>query len=915
MEFFTGALPSLLPKLAALATGEYNLQKGLKGEIKFLHAELESVQGALEDISKVPTDQLPSGDKIWARSMRELSYDMEDSIDKFMMRCNKGGDADLDKQHKHGSKNAIGRCLDFLMQPMIRRKIATEIRGVKNHVIELHQLRMRYKIDSAPTSAIADVDPRLYAQSPETAELVGIDEARDELVNALTDRNDEVSMQQGKIVFIVGFGGLGKTTLANAVYGKIRGQFDYSAFIAVSQTPDMKNLFKSILYQLRKTESINQDILDEWQLISELKEFLQNKRSIIVIDDIWNISHWEMIKRALPDNHGGYRIITTSHILDIAKQVGGTYMMKPLSPSNSRILLCSRILGDKDQESYLDKDLAKVSDKVKKKCVGVPLAIITVPSLLASKGRYVIDWYKLYNSIGTGLENSLDRDNMRKILLLSYYDLPSHLKTCLLYLSIFPEDFKIEKGRLIWMWAAEGFIQCKRQGESLLELGESYFNELRNRSMIQLVNDEYCRVDDMVLDLICYISSEENFVTILNDTMDHVSPSNTVRRLSLHDCPSRIQDNISKKRIRSVVVFSSGNDPKLDLGSFRVLRVLDLQHCNLSNVHSLKYLGKLIHLRYLGLGLTRVKQLPEEIGNLRFLQTLDTSYSKIYKFPQTVFQLKHLRCLHIHVPEVPKGICNLTSLEVLTLMWICNSATIIEPGHLTELRVLKIELRRGCTDDLQKSLAESLVDCLQKLKKIQIVDIKALVDYEGPLDAWHAPRSLRKIKVRSNSWFSTRPDWMNPSHLQHLSILDVYMKELQQEDLEILGRLPALHDLCLSVEYKKLKICPGLVVGASSFPCLVRCQLGFFVPPVVFWHGAMPRLTDLMFTFSVCKMREITGSISGFELGLANLTSLRSIEVRFPYDSDSKEDKQEAMAVLRHEAEIHPNRPRIWRIF
>ncbi|KAF8673402.1 hypothetical protein HU200_048966 [Digitaria exilis] len=551
MELFTGALPSLLPKLAALATSEYNLQKGLKGEINILHAELESVQDALEDISKVPTDQLPSGDKIWARSMRELSYDMEDSIDKFMMRCNKVGDADLDKQHKHGSKNAI-------------------------------------------------------------------------------------------------------------------------------------------------------------------------------------------------------------------------------------------------------------------------------------------------------------------------------------------EDFKIEKGRLIWMWAAEGFIQCKRQGESLLELGESYCNELINRSMIQLVNDEYCRVHDMVLALICYLSSEENFVTILNDTMDHTSPSNTVRRLSLHDCQSIIQDNISKKRVRSVVLFSSGNDPNLDLGSFRVLHVLDLQHCNLSNVHSLKYLGKLIHLRYLGLGITRVKQLPEEIGNLRFLQTLDTSYSKIYKFPPTVFQLKHLRCLHIHAAEVPNGICNLTSLEVLTLMWICNSATIIELGHLTELRVLKIELSRGCTDGLQKSLAESLVDCLQKLKKIQIVDIKVLVDCEGPLDAWQAPRSLSKIKVRSNSWFSARPDWMNPLHLQHLSVLDVYIEELQQEDLEILGRLPALHDLCLSVEYKKLKICPGLVVGASSFPCLIR---------------------------------EIAGSISGFELGLANLTSLRSIKVRFPYDSDSKEDKEEAMAVLRYEAEIHPNHPTIWRIF
>nr|CAB3492053.1 unnamed protein product [Digitaria exilis] len=282
MEFFTGALPSLLHKLAALATDEYNLQKGLKREIRLLHAELESVQGALVDISKVPVDQLPSGDKIWARNMRDLSYDMEDSIDKFMVRCNKGGDDELAKQNKHGSKNAIRSCLDLLMQPMIRRKIATEIQSVKSRVVEVHELHKKYKIKDVPSSTIAAVDPRLYAQSTKMAALVGIDEARNELVNVMMEGNDEVSMRQGKIVSIVGFGGLGKTTLANAVYEKIRGQFDCSAFVSVSQTPDMKKLFRSILYQLRKTESINQDILDEWQLISELKEFLHKKRYVSI---------------------------------------------------------------------------------------------------------------------------------------------------------------------------------------------------------------------------------------------------------------------------------------------------------------------------------------------------------------------------------------------------------------------------------------------------------------------------------------------------------------------------------------------------------------------------------------------------------------------------------------------------------
>ena len=319
-------------------------------------------------------------------------------------------------------------------------------------------------------------------------------------------------------------------------------------------------------------------------------------RYFVVVDDIWDISIWKSIRCALPNNEVGYTIITTTHISDVAEKAGGAYKMKPLSPENSRKLFFRRIFGNENKDSDEEtvkcpyKELDEVSDRILKKCGGVPLAIITMASLLACKVRNKMEWYEVYNSVGTGMENNMDVENMRKILSFSYYELPSHLRTCLLYLSMFPEDFEIDKDRLIRMWIAEGFIQ-RDKGKSPFEIGEFYFNELINRSMIQPIQDQYgmlylygmlnnCRIHDMVLDLIRSLSSEENFVTVLSD-MDSTSPSNTIRRLSLQNgkkshVMAQGTGNLLQ-HARSVVVFPSAVAQVPALGSCRVLRVLDLE--------------------------------------------------------------------------------------------------------------------------------------------------------------------------------------------------------------------------------------------------------------------------------------------------------------------------------------------------
>ncbi|KAL6844717.1 hypothetical protein ACP4OV_025376 [Aristida adscensionis] len=790
MEVVLGALPSLLPKLAELLTNEYNLQKEVKGGIRFLKSELEFMQVALEKISDTPVDELDKQDKIWARHVRELSYDIEDKIDTFMVQV-KGSEPDI----QHGFKKFMDKTIRSLKQPKSRRQIAIDIRDIKCRVEEVAKRRDRYKINNVVARPVK-VDPRALVRYEKMTELIGIDEARHKVISILTEGN-EVSKQQDKIISIVGFGGLGKTTLAYVLYENLREQFDCSAFVSVSQTSNMDKLLEDIFYQLggHSTASIN--VIDELRKFLDEKKNGEKKRYLIIIDDIWGISHWKIIKSALPDNNTGCRIITTTRILTVAEKIGLAYKMKPLDLHNSRILLYRRIFGSEDY--CPDEQLAEVSERILKKCGGVPLAIITIASLLASKRRDKIEWYNVCNSISIGLEkNNLDVKNMRKILSLSYYDMPSYLRTCMLYLSVFPEDYKIKKDHLIWMWIAEGFIHGEEQGVALFELGESYLNELINRKKIRRLS-------------------------LQNGEADHAAGA-----------------FMNMEQVRSVVVFPPIVVQMPALQNFKVLRVLDLQGFCLQQVYSLEYLGKLINLRYLGLRETGISQLPRDVENLRFLQTLDLKNNTISSLPSTIVRLRNLMCLWIEEDtRLPNGIKSLASLEDLSELSIHKDSTDIieELGCLTKLRVLHIK----CKSEWNDSLDKSLVKCLQKLQKIQSLFI--CVQSGGcNLDGWVAPRHLRRLGL-VGCWFSLLPAWLNPTFLFDLSILILCVRELHHEDPEILRRLSGLRYVDLTVSNVNPEILERFAAGACSLPSLVQCVLWKFTGPLDFRQGAMPRLT------------------------------------------------------------------------
>jgi disease resistance protein RPM1 len=92
--------------------------------------------------------------------------------------------------------------------------------------------------------------------------------------------------------------------------------------------------------------------------------------------------------------------------------------------------------------------------------------------------------------------------------------------------------------------------------------------------------------------------------------------------LSLHNVTWPTMD---MSKLRSLTI---SNDAIINLLSslscHRLLRVLDLEGHNLGDHKNLSFVGKLFHLRYLGLRGTRYAgELPLETEKLQFLQTLD----------------------------------------------------------------------------------------------------------------------------------------------------------------------------------------------------------------------------------------------------------------------------------------------------
>ncbi|OEL35476.1 Disease resistance protein RPM1 [Dichanthelium oligosanthes] len=474
-----GAIHTLLGKLGAVLVQEAQLLGGVQVELQYLKDELESMTAFLQDLAE--RNEHRKQVKIWMKQVSWQSF------------------------HLGASGNSMAYDTPA------------------NHL---------------------NLDARITALFPERTQLVGVESRQQSLLRWLMDGH----LQKLWVMSIFGFGGLGKTTLAMTTYQSLSatsGSFQCQAFVTVSQRFDVKVLIRDILLQIiqpvhRQGHRVSTEVgeasqegmlkgMETWdvgQLASMLRQQLENKRYLIVLDDIWSVAAWEGFRFSLPYSNNGSRILVTTRIRAVAHSCcfhvyDRAYEIEPLTNYESRELFFKRIFGS---TVNCPDNLREISEKILGKCGGTPLAIVSIAGLLASKPVHSKDQcQKIYGSLGAELETSPLLERLKKILELSYNDPPYHLKTCFLYLSIYPEDHKIRRKSVLRRWVAESFVTEKR-GLSVFEVAESYFDEFINRSIIQPVEMSFSgkvktfRVHDVMLEIIVTKSIEENFITLVEFT-------------------------------------------------------------------------------------------------------------------------------------------------------------------------------------------------------------------------------------------------------------------------------------------------------------------------------------------------------------------------------------------------------------
>ncbi|KAH7674259.1 P-loop containing nucleoside triphosphate hydrolase protein [Dioscorea alata] len=730
-----GVVSVVAGKLADLLAQEVGFLRGVDDELRSLLRLFQSIEAYLNGIG--PFNQNDQRDIVWVKQIQEVAYDAEDIIDDYIFK--------IHQQYHPSPGGRLSWLRTYVVLPsklVILHDLGNKIRKVKGTVQEIYDNRNKFgneSIGASSSNSTNDARPPLMRgrRKPHVEEeekALGFDQHFQALARMLME--DDGS-QRRSIISIIGMGGLGKTTLAKKIFDDpgVRRHFTCQAWIWVSQENGAQQVLETIAKDAMAISEKRLKRLNHKELEWEVYVYLTETKYLVVLDDLWSKEAWDSIKKVLPDMMNGSRVLLTTRKKEVALHADRQNL-----PYDLKFLSEEHSWELKAIPTKRSKDcpahLESIGREMVAKCCGLPLAIVVLGSLVSYKRSTVEDWRKLLKSANWQLRQG--ENQISEVLALSYHHLPYFIKPCLLYFSILPRGALISAKRLIPLWIAEGFIQPRDQ-ETMEEVGEDYLDELVNWSMIQVVERHHhggikiCQIHEL-----------------------------------LHD---------------------------LSISLAQVAESINLQGTGIKSLPD--DIGKLIHLRYLGLRYTDLTELPSSIGKLTNLQTLDLKNSVcIVELPSQVWKkqrnLRHLEGTGFSI----KGLPSTDSLPNLQTLSNVKAGTWLQNGlqKMTNLRKLGVH-------DVTGTYKEALLDCLSELNNLTKLAWTSLPRKTGDdciiptsvLSNSQHRNNLRVLYLRGP--FEGLPD-VNcmPASLSKLTL---QFTGLQEDPLVMLGKLDNLQVLRL----------------------------------------------------------------------------------------------------------------------
>uniref|UniRef100_A0ACD5Y647 Uncharacterized protein n=1 Tax=Avena sativa TaxID=4498 RepID=A0ACD5Y647_AVESA len=499
-------------------------------------------------------------------------------------------------------------------------------------------------------------------------------------------------------------------------------------------------------------------------------------------------------------------VTTSSEITAELMSTVPPYKLPPLSEDDCWTIFSDKAFGDRNDVNACLKEIGR---QIVKRCEGLPALARSLGSIVHNQVMDV--WLAVRDEALWKLQKTYST----KMQLFSpfyhiYYDMPSALKLCFLYLSVFPKGSLLDKEKLIQQWVALDMIGSKHETLPSYVHGEMYIEDLLSIHFLQVqkahsVNEIENKtaptmlcMHNLVHDFARHIASNDNII------LDDGELNSNAKRLTFQYI---------------LLTYYRGNST---LCSPLITRARALHFRNTKAIKLHKEAFKLLdHLRVLNLSGSCIGDIPASIGHLKHLRYLDISDLKIQTLPSSMSTLTNLEALvlsNTSLKQLPSSIGTLPKLKYLNLQG-CDKLQTLPPtlGHLQRLEHLSL----SCCYDVSE-LSVSLCN----LHDLRILDLSSCTEIQQLPPSFGNLMNLEDLNVwLLQSQAATRIFWklevLILRRCSRLQNLPPCFQNIQCLRILDLAGCEALHIstevLTTNLEYLNLQRCRKLQTQPNCF--------------------------------------------------------------------------------------------------